>query len=198
MRAVDGGCLGDLARLEPFGTSNPEPLFLTRNVRVRDRRIVGEHHLKLVLEQDGRTIQAIGFGMGDVAVAAGDQLDVLYSVMANEWNGNVSAELRLRDLRPDGRRMNWLAYLDCDNTTMLFDRPLRSLHPDRGRTARMERDDAMLNSKEVAHILDLSPDTVNEFARKSILPAVKKGRQWRFRRRDIASFKRQLRGLTAA
>ena len=58
----------------------------------------------------------------------------------------------------------------------------------------MERDDAMLNSKDVARILDLSPDTVNEYARKSILPAFKKGRQWRFRRRDIASFKRQLRG----
>ena len=62
----------------------------------------------------------------------------------------------------------------------------------------MERDDAILNSKEVARILDMSPDTVNEFARKSILPAFKKGRQWRFRRRDIASFERQLRGVTAA
>ncbi len=56
----------------------------------------------------------------------------------------------------------------------------------------------MLNSKDVARILDLSPDTVNEYARKSILPGTKKGRQWRFRRRDIASFKRQLRGVTAA
>jgi single-stranded-DNA-specific exonuclease len=100
LRAVDAGCLGDLARLEPFGTGNPEPLFLTRNVRVRDQRIVGEHHLKLVLEQDGRTIQAIGFGMGDMSVAAGDRLDVLYGIMANEWNGNTYAELRLRDLRP--------------------------------------------------------------------------------------------------
>jgi len=62
----------------------------------------------------------------------------------------------------------------------------------------MERDDALLNSKDVALILDLSPDTVNEFARKSILPAFKKGRQWRFRRRDIAVFKRELRGDTAA
>ena len=62
----------------------------------------------------------------------------------------------------------------------------------------MEKDDAILNSKEVARILDMSPDTVNEFARKSILPAFKTGRQWRFRRRDIASFKRQLRGATAA
>jgi excisionase family DNA binding protein len=61
-----------------------------------------------------------------------------------------------------------------------------------------EKDDVLLNSKEVARLLDLSPDTVNEFARKSILPAFKKGRQWRFRRRDVASFKRQLHGTTAA
>ena len=59
-------------------------------------------------------------------------------------------------------------------------------------------DDTFLNSKQVAEILDCSPDTVNEFARKSVLPAFKKGRQWRFRKRDIASFKRQLRGTTAA
>ena len=53
----------------------------------------------------------------------------------------------------------------------------------------IEKDDVLLNSKEVARLLDLSPDTVNEFARKSILPAFKKGRQWRFRRRDVAFFK---------
>jgi hypothetical protein len=62
----------------------------------------------------------------------------------------------------------------------------------------MEREEAVLNSIDVARILDMSPDTVNEYARKSILPAFKKGRQWRFRRRDIAVFKRQLRGETAA
>jgi single-stranded-DNA-specific exonuclease len=100
LRAVDAGCLSDLARLEPFGTGNPEPLFLTRQVRVRERRIVGEQHLKLVLEQGGRVVQAIGFGMADLSVAAGDHIDVLYGVMANEWNGNVSAELRIKDLRP--------------------------------------------------------------------------------------------------
>ena len=62
----------------------------------------------------------------------------------------------------------------------------------------MDLKDSLLNSKEVAEILDLSPDTVNELARKSVLPAFKKGRQWRFRKRDITSFKRQLRGTTAA
>ena len=61
-----------------------------------------------------------------------------------------------------------------------------------------EKDDVLLNSKDVARVLDLSPDTVNEFARKNILPAFKKGRQWRFRKRDVASFKRQADSETAA
>lgn len=63
----------------------------------------------------------------------------------------------------------------------------------------MEREDDLLNSRDVAKILDLSPDTVNEFARKNILPAFKKGKQWRFRKRDIYSFnKKNLRGIQAA
>lgn len=62
----------------------------------------------------------------------------------------------------------------------------------------MERDDAILNSRDVALLLDMSPDTVNEYARKRILPGLKKGRQWRFRRRDITSFMRQIRSADAA
>jgi hypothetical protein len=54
--------------------------------------------------------------------------------------------------------------------------------------AMLERDEELLNSKQVAVILDMSPDTVNEFARKNILPAFKKGKQWRFRKRDISLF----------
>ncbi len=56
----------------------------------------------------------------------------------------------------------------------------------------MESEESILNSKDVALMLDMSPDTVNEYARKSILPAFKQGRQWRFRERDIESFKREM------
>jgi hypothetical protein len=37
--------------------------------------------------------------MADLPVAAGDRLDLLFTVMVNEWNGNNITELRLRDLR---------------------------------------------------------------------------------------------------
>lgn len=63
----------------------------------------------------------------------------------------------------------------------------------------LEREEDLLNSREVARILDLSPDTVNEFARKNLLPAFKHGKQWRFRKRDISSFnKRQTREIRDA
>ena len=61
-----------------------------------------------------------------------------------------------------------------------------------------EKDDSLLNSRQAADLLNLSPDTVNELARKNTLPAIKRGRQWRFRRRDVSSFKKQMQEQAAA
>ncbi|MEW6439523.1 MAG: helix-turn-helix domain-containing protein [bacterium] len=57
----------------------------------------------------------------------------------------------------------------------------------------------LLTSREAAVELDMSPDLVNSLARCRRLPASKVGRQWRFRKRDVTLFKKQLqRGLQAA
>lgn len=61
-----------------------------------------------------------------------------------------------------------------------------------------ERNDVLLNSRQAAEILDLSPDTVNELARRQALPGVKRGRQWRFRHRDVTVFKSQKQEQVAA
>jgi excisionase family DNA binding protein len=61
-----------------------------------------------------------------------------------------------------------------------------------------EKEETLLSSRKAAEMLNLSPDTVNELARKNTLPGTKRGRQWRFRRRDVASFKRQMQERVAA
>ena len=90
--------------LKPFGMGNPEPLFATHNVRVTDARLIGrdKKHLKLWLTHPALgTLEAIAFGMGelfeklDTSVA----LSVAYSVDMNEWNGNRSLQLKVRDLQ---------------------------------------------------------------------------------------------------
>lgn len=96
---VDGACIEDLGRLEPYGIGNPQPLFMARQVGVRGSRVVGESHLKLLLEQQGRTLPAIGFGMADQPVEPGQRLDVLFSPIVSTWQGSTTIELRLVDFR---------------------------------------------------------------------------------------------------
>lgn len=99
---VSDRLLEDLDRMEPYGPSNPEPVFLSRNVTVVSRRTVGEKHLKLHLRNGNRGLSAIGFGMAEAPIAEGASLDILYSPEHNEWNGTRSIQLRLRDFRHAG------------------------------------------------------------------------------------------------
>ncbi len=53
-----------------------------------------------------------------------------------------------------------------------------------------ENEEVLLNSRQAAALLELSPDAVNVLARKNVLPGVKRGRQWRFRDQDVTLFKK--------
>lgn len=48
----------------------------------------------------------------------------------------------------------------------------------------------VLRSKDVAHILDMSPDDVIHLARKGKLRATKVGKCWQYRYRDVTAYKR--------
>jgi len=50
----------------------------------------------------------------------------------------------------------------------------------------------LLNSREAAVELDMSPDAVNLLARTRRLNGVKVGRQWRFKKRHITLLKKHL------
>ena len=100
-RSIDGRCIEDLKLLDPTGPSNSRPVFVTRGVRVRERRVVGTSHLRLYLEHEGQGLAAIAFGMGKLPVEIGQSLDVLHTPLLSEWNGKRSVELRVHDLRPE-------------------------------------------------------------------------------------------------
>jgi len=51
--------------------------------------------------------------------------------------------------------------------------------------------EALLKSKDVAHILDLPPDDVIYLARKGKLRGVKEGKYWKFRLRDVKYFQKK-------
>jgi excisionase family DNA binding protein len=61
-----------------------------------------------------------------------------------------------------------------------------------------EKDEVLLTSQQAAEILNLSPDSVNDLARRQVLPGIKRGRQWRFRQRDVVVCKRQIQEQVSA
>ena len=89
--------------LTPFGMGNPEPTLSATGVRVLEKKIVGENHLKLVVRQNKSVpIECIGFRMGEWLdkVDGGFQpYDVAFMPEINRWKGFDRIQLRLRDLR---------------------------------------------------------------------------------------------------
>src|SRR6185436_2665290 len=58
-----------LERLAPHGPGNPVPLFVSSHVKVAgEPRLMGKEndHLSMYLQQDGKSIRAVGWGMGDL------------------------------------------------------------------------------------------------------------------------------------
>ena len=93
---------GFIEALRPFGEGNPAPVFLTRNAMVESARQVGKQrdHLKMRIAHGGRTWEAIAFGQGDSAAAAGARVDLVYTVGLNDWGGRKSLQLNMLDFRP--------------------------------------------------------------------------------------------------
>lgn len=46
----------------------------------------------------------------------------------------------------------------------------------------------ILKTRDMAILLDLSPDVINDMARKGILKGYKSGNQWRFKRKDVERY----------
>ena len=92
-----------IQRMAPFGPGNPSPVFLTRGVRIKHKRVLKELHLKLVLEEGGMLFEAIGFNMVHKMNLIGSApVDITYQVYFNEWNGRKTINLKLKDLKLHG------------------------------------------------------------------------------------------------
>lgn len=99
---IDDNHYREIKKLEPYGTGNPRPVFMSEKVKVISFRAIGENgkHMKLSLG-GSRPIDAVGFGMGDRSeeLKEGAMVDIVYTIDENTWNGNTKLQLKLRDFR---------------------------------------------------------------------------------------------------
>lgn len=95
-----------LKQFAPYGPSNMTPVFISDNlVDTGYGKCVGgdKTHLRLTATQPefSSSLVAIGFSMGNKfdIISEGKPFKAVYSIDENEWRGNISIQLKLRDLK---------------------------------------------------------------------------------------------------
>lgn len=93
-----------LKQMGPFGPKNMKPVFATSSVRDNGyaKRVgADKSHLKLniINGADQKTYNAIGFGLGDKINSIQNDFDIVYTIDENEWNGNTSIQLLVKDIK---------------------------------------------------------------------------------------------------
>ncbi|MBT7935849.1 MAG: single-stranded-DNA-specific exonuclease RecJ [Nitrospina sp.] len=93
-----------MALLEPFGTENPVPTFLSQGVKLQEVKVIGKekNHVRFRAVQGKGRIEGVGFGFAEVLESVdpgADLFDIAYELNLNTWNGRDKLEIKLLDIR---------------------------------------------------------------------------------------------------
>jgi len=94
--------LKSLEWLQPTGMGNPAPIFMSRGLKVTRQKAIGADgaHLKLTVTDGKITYDAIAFRQGYWIAQLPPLIDLMYTFELNEFNGQVSLQLNVKDIRP--------------------------------------------------------------------------------------------------
>jgi single-stranded-DNA-specific exonuclease len=93
--------IDEIESLGPFGTANPEPVFMAQNIKVVSSKIVGGNHRRMMLVQDGESsgkpLPAIRFNAKDNLLDATTFTRIAFRLRWNRWNDNKTIQLIIED-----------------------------------------------------------------------------------------------------
>ena len=93
--------INEIEALSPFGIANPEPVLMTRNVKVVSSKIVGRNHRKMLLAQDSdraqKPVPAIRFNADGRMQTETAFSRIAFRLRWNRWNANKTVQLIIED-----------------------------------------------------------------------------------------------------
>ncbi len=93
------GLLDSYEMLRPFGSNNPQPVFMSRSVEiVGEPRVIKDKHLKFRFTQGNHVQDAIYFNSADIDLPNAPW-DIAYTIDRNEFRGRVSLNVVLQAIR---------------------------------------------------------------------------------------------------
>jgi single-stranded-DNA-specific exonuclease len=100
--AISPDLLNEIQSLVPFGAGNPEPLFISSNVKVVSSKIIGKNHRRMMLRQSAARnvppLQAIHFNVDDRTARQNSFEKMVFKLRWNRWNGKKTAQIIVEDL----------------------------------------------------------------------------------------------------
>ena len=92
-----------ISQLEPFGACNPNPIFALKNLKIKEKRLMGErkNHLRLTCTAGNSEFNCIRWKDGDISLVNGDTLDIAFHPQKNEFNGVTSVQLIIDDIHSE-------------------------------------------------------------------------------------------------
>lgn len=102
LSTVGGKTYRLMDRFAPFGHENPLPVFLSRRVGVVDHYAIGNasQHLRLRLRDGRGKWKAVGFDLGSLDAEIAPEIDIVYNLVIDRWNGEESLALNVLDFAP--------------------------------------------------------------------------------------------------
>ena len=99
--AISPKLADEIENISPFGTQNPEPLLMARNIEVVSSKIVGEKHRKMVLIQrtglPAKSVNAICFNATENLLDKTAFSRLAFRLRWNRWNGKKMIQLIIED-----------------------------------------------------------------------------------------------------
>ncbi len=99
---INKGFFNIITQMEPYGPENMRPLFITRNViNTQWSKVVKEQHIRFVVRNQNITFTGIGFNLAEKydILQSNKPFDMVYTIDENEWNGDISLQLKVIDIR---------------------------------------------------------------------------------------------------
>ncbi len=102
LQAITPAFFKILQQMEPYGPSNLRPVFISYGLIDKGySKVVKEQHLKIHATQGKFSISGIAFGLADKFELIKDAkpFDMIYTIDENEWNGTVTLQAKVIDIR---------------------------------------------------------------------------------------------------
>ncbi len=101
---INHSFINELQKLQPFGAKNQPPLFVLKDLKLSQYKMMGQNanHLKMFVSgENSQVFECVKWNYPDFNLPINSKLDIAFYPKFNYFNGNTSIQLDLKDIQSE-------------------------------------------------------------------------------------------------